>query len=265
MNVEDRQVLSGLFERTRAAASNPRDAEAEAFIAQNVQAQPHAPYVLAQAVLVQEQALQAAAAKIEELEAKSRELEERLKAGATSFLGGIGAPSLASGARGSVPSSVPQTNSGSAPSSGSAWGRTSVSNVPPVQAQMQPQVQPQAPAPAAAPAPAMASNSGGFLKGALSTAAGVAGGVLLANSISSLFSGHNNASTSAFGSGFGAPSNANTDSVLDHKPEPQPQSQPQPQLTPAAYSEPEPQVDYTNQVDDTNYGWSAGDDDMTEA
>ena len=222
MNVEDRQVLSGLFERTRAAASNPRDAEAEAFIAQNVQAQPHAPYVLAQAVLVQEQALQAAAAKIEELEAKSRELEERLKAGATSFLGGIGAPSLASGARGSVPSSVPQTNSGSAPSSGSAWGRTSVSNVPPVQAQMQPQVQPQAPA--AAPAPAMASNSGGFLKGALSTAAGVAGGVLLANSISSLFSGHNNASTSAFGSGFGAPSNANTDSVLDHKPEPQPQS-----------------------------------------
>ena len=263
MNVEDRQVLSGLFERTRAAASNPRDAEAEAFIAQNVQAQPHAPYVLAQAVLVQEQALQAAAAKIEELEAKSRELEERLKAGATSFLGGIGAPSLASGARGSVPSSVPQTNSGSAPSSGSAWGRTSVSNVPPVQAQMQPQVQPQAPA--AAPAPAMASNSGGFLKGALSTAAGVAGGVLLANSMSSLFSGHNNASTSAFGSGFGAPSNANTDSVLDHKPEPQPQSQPQPQLTPAAYSEPEPQVDYTNQVDDTNYGWSAGDDDMTEA
>jgi hypothetical protein len=259
MNVEDRQVLSGLFERTRAAASNPRDAEAEAFIAQNVQAQPHAPYVLAQAVLVQEQALQAAAAKIEELEAKSRELEERLKAGATSFLGGIGAPSLASGARASVPSSVPQTNSGNAPSSGNAWGRTSVPNVQSAQAQP--------PAPAAAPAPAMASNSGGFLKGALSTAAGVAGGVLLANSISSLFSGHHNASTSAFGSGFGAPSNANTDSVLDHKPEPQPQSQsqPQPQLTPAAYSEPEPQVDYTNHVEDTNYGWSAGDDDMTEA
>ncbi len=259
MNVEDRQVLSGLFERTRAAASNPRDAEAEAFIAQNVQAQPHAPYVLAQAVLVQEQALQAAAAKIEELEAKSRELEERLKAGATSFLGGIGAPSLASGARASVPSSVPQTNSGNAPSSGSApssgnaWGRTSVPNVQAAQ------VQPQAPAPAAAPAQAMASNSGGFLKGALSTAAGVAGGVLLANSISSLFSGHNNASTSAFGSGFGAPSNANTDSVLDHKPESQPQ------LTPAAYTEPERQVDYTNQVEDTNYGWSAGDDDMTEA
>ena len=235
MNVEDRQILSGLFERTRAAASNPRDAEAEAFIAQNVQAQPHAPYVLAQAVLVQEQALQAAAAKIEELEAKCREQEERLKAGATSFLGGIAAPSIATGARASVPSSVPQTNSGN------AWGRTSVPSVQSAQA----------PAPVPTPAQAQAANSGGFLKGALSTAAGVAGGVLLANSISSLFSGHNNhASQSAFGSGFGAPSNANTESVLDHKPEPQ--------LTPASYTEPEPQVD------DTNYGWSSGDD-MTEA
>jgi hypothetical protein len=233
MNSDERQILSSLFERTRAASANPRDAEAEAFIAQNVQAQPHAPYVLAQAVLVQEQALQAAAAKIEELEAKNHELEDRLKAGASSFLGGVASPFAANGTRASVPP-VPAP----AANTGSAWGRTSVPSVP----------QAMTPAPMQSAAPAQAANSGGFLKGALSTAAGVAGGVLLANSISSLFSGHNN--SSAFGSGFGGPAITNHDSPFDHKPDPQ--------LTPASYTEP--------QVDSDSYGngWSS-DDDMTEA
>jgi uncharacterized protein len=58
MTNEERQMLAGLFERIGSTAPNPRDAQAEAFIDDAVRAQPHAPYVLAQTVLVQQQALE---------------------------------------------------------------------------------------------------------------------------------------------------------------------------------------------------------------
>ena len=52
MSPEERQVLVELFQRTNAAASQPRDKDAEAFIAEAVRLQPYAPYLLAQAVLL---------------------------------------------------------------------------------------------------------------------------------------------------------------------------------------------------------------------
>ena len=61
MTPQERQVLADLFERIRSAAAAPRDAEAEAFIAEAVRAQPYAPYLLAQTALVQQHALDAAA------------------------------------------------------------------------------------------------------------------------------------------------------------------------------------------------------------
>ena len=60
MSPEERQVLVELFQRTNAAASQPRDRDAEAFIAEAVRLQPYAPYLLAQAVLLQEQAMKQA-------------------------------------------------------------------------------------------------------------------------------------------------------------------------------------------------------------
>ena len=72
MTPQERQVLADLFERIRSAAADPRDAEAEAFIAEAVRAQPYAPYVLAQTALVQQHALDAAAQRIQELEAQGR-------------------------------------------------------------------------------------------------------------------------------------------------------------------------------------------------
>ena len=60
MTPEERQLLGGLFQRVASTESTPRDAEAEAFINDSVRQQPHAPYVLAQTVLVQQQALEAA-------------------------------------------------------------------------------------------------------------------------------------------------------------------------------------------------------------
>ena len=56
MTPEERQMLAGLFERVASTAATPREPEAEAFINDAVRAQPHAPYVLAQTVLVQQQA-----------------------------------------------------------------------------------------------------------------------------------------------------------------------------------------------------------------
>ena len=189
MSPEERQLLAGLFERIRAASGQARDREAEAFIHESVQAQPYAPYLLSQTVIVQEQGLKAAAAKIEELEARVRDLEAQANAGAGSFLGGIGKSIFGGDPRGPAPQPPRQP----APAAG-PWGG---------QAAPQPVPQ-QSPGPWAQQQPGA---GGSFLKGALGTAAGVAGGMLLANSLSGLFSGHHNSLGIAGGSGFGGADN----------------------------------------------------------
>ena len=93
MSPEERQLLQGLFERIQNAGSAPRDKEAEAFIADAVKALPYAPYLLAQTVIVQDQALRAANDRLQQLEAQVRDLEEHAQpqqAGAGGFLGGLG-------------------------------------------------------------------------------------------------------------------------------------------------------------------------------
>jgi uncharacterized protein len=172
MSPEERQLLSELFDRVRSQANAPRDRDAETYIADAVRAQPYAPYLLAQAVIVQEEALRAADQKIQELQAEVAQLQAHPQQGSGSFLGGLfggGAPARP----------APQAN---------PWGG-------------QPQAQ-YAPPPQYAPAPPQAAPSpwgapqapqgGGFLRNALGAAAGVAGGVMLADSIRGLFGGHNN-------------------------------------------------------------------------
>ena len=73
MSPEERQLLTGLFDRIRGAANTPRDQEAEALIQDATKAQPYAPYFLAQTVLVQDQALRAANDRLQELEGKVKE------------------------------------------------------------------------------------------------------------------------------------------------------------------------------------------------
>jgi hypothetical protein len=51
MTPEERQLLTELFDRVRSASGNHRDPEAEAFIAEQIRAQPYAPYLMAQAAL----------------------------------------------------------------------------------------------------------------------------------------------------------------------------------------------------------------------
>ncbi|MFM2444441.1 MAG: hypothetical protein RJB09_1627 [Pseudomonadota bacterium] len=175
MTPDERKLLSELFDRVQTASANRRDPEAESFIAENVRTQPYAPYLLAQAVIVQEEGLKAAASRIEQLEHELAEARAQ-PTGGGSFLGSM----FGGGARAPVPAPQPQPQA-------SPWGSQRGGSVPSVSPQQsggwgtQAMQQQQAP------------QGGSFLKNALGTAAGVAGGMMLANSLSGLFSGQNNA------------------------------------------------------------------------
>ena len=188
MNSQERDVISGIFERLKSVADAPRDPEAERFIAELVARQPYAPYAMAQAVYVQEQALR-------EINDKVRDLEEQVKAGGNrsgSFLGslfGAGTSEQEAAPTQQTRTSVPQAGMGSAPQygtspqSGGGWGQGVPQQFPP--AGQQP-----------------GGGGGGFLQGALAAAAGVAGGALLYQGLKGLFGGgeaHHAASASSFG------------------------------------------------------------------
>lgn len=187
MSPEERQLLTSLFDRVRSAASTQRDADAETFINQSVRDQPYAPYFLAQAVIMQEQGMKAAADRIQQLEARVHELEQQ---GADShpqgqsggFLGGLG--SLFGGGQQQQRSAAPQ--GGYPQQQGHVYDDYS-RNAQPQPGPWSGQPQPSGPWSQQAAAP---SAGGSFLRGALGTAAGVAGGVMLAESLSSLFSPH---------------------------------------------------------------------------
>ena len=99
MDQNERGIIDDLFDRLRRAEgqSGPRDPEAEALIARHVAAQPAAPYYMAQAIVVQKEALARAQSRVQDLE---RQLAER---GSGGFLGGLfggqEAPSPAAPAR----------------------------------------------------------------------------------------------------------------------------------------------------------------------
>ena len=191
MTPEERQLITGLFDRMRGYPLAEKDGEAEALINQQVASLRDAPYMLVQSVLVQEHALQQGDARIKDLEEQVRQLESEARpqqpAGSGSFLGGLfGGRPAAEPARG--PTSVPVIGSRATPSaydSRQGWGPQG------------PAQQPGGPfAQAAQPG-----GGGGFLRSAVATAAGVAGGVLAANAISNMLGGHSaQASTPAAGS-----------------------------------------------------------------
>ncbi len=157
MQQQERDLISGLFDRLKPFESQPRDGEADSFIKGLAAQQPAAPYLLVQTVLVQEQALKAAQERIAELEAKAGGTAQPPAAG---FLGSAppigpwGAAAASAAPRMSVPSTAPSTRS-------------------PLQAALAPQQQQQ---------PA----GGSFLRTAMATAAGVAGGALLFEGIRGL-------------------------------------------------------------------------------
>ncbi len=177
MNQDERNLLQGLFDRLRDSGNQARDPEAERFIGEQIRFQPGAPYYMAQAVIVQEQALQDSQARIAELEDRVQQLEA---AGQTrtqnSFLAGRTGGMFSRGA--AAPSQTAPSASAVPPTTG-PWGRTSMAP-----AQQQGYAQPMQPQ-----QPAASGGGGGFLKGALATAAGVAGGALIYDQMKGMFGG----------------------------------------------------------------------------
>ncbi|MEK8121959.1 DUF2076 domain-containing protein [Methylocystis sp. IM4] len=177
---EERKLLAGLFERIKAASTSPRDKEAETFINEQICAQPAAPYLLAQTIIVQDQALQGANQRIGQLEARLKELEATAQKGAGSFLGGLLGGGAAMATPSASPTPRPASPSGFDQPQGGPWGAQRGYAPSPAYPPQGGYASPPQPAPSA---------GGGFLKGALGAAAGVAGGVLLADSIRGLLHG----------------------------------------------------------------------------
>lgn len=191
MTPQERDVIAGIFDRLRQAENQPREPEAERFIAERLREQPYAPYAMAQAIYVQETALANMQAQIEELQAQVRQLEERPAPAAApaqsgGFLSGIFGGGQPEAAR---PRSVPSFPQRDAQPASPVWNTRRPDAGPASQAQA---VGPagQQPSPwsnQAAQPPGRA--GGGFMATALTTAAGVAGGMMLGNVLSNAFGG----------------------------------------------------------------------------
>src|SRR5687768_6852728 len=81
MNNQEREVISDIFKRLEQVAHQPRDPEAERFIADRLRQQPYAPYAMAQAIYVQEQALANLHERVQQLEAEGEQLRSRAQPG----------------------------------------------------------------------------------------------------------------------------------------------------------------------------------------
>lgn len=196
MTPQESQLIQELFDRLAKLENSPRDAEAARAIADGLRRAPNAPYALAQTVLVQDEALKRADARIRELEAQFG-IEPGQPAQPAGFLdnmrdalfgkqdnkgsvpsvrapaGGVAPPSGVTG--GISPTRAAPTRSGGvwghpAPPQPGGWS----GGAAPMQAQAQ-------------PAGAGTPMGGSFLGTAAAAAAGAIGGALLMNSFRGMF------------------------------------------------------------------------------
>ena len=180
MNSEERDVIAGIFKRLEQAAGQPRDAEADRFIAERLREQPYAPYAMAQLIYVQEEAIKSLNQQLEQVRAEAERAQGSGGGGFLSsiFGGGQQRPAAPQGGQ-----------------QGGAWGRQ------PQQPGYAPQGYQQGYAPQGGQAggpwggqPGMQAPQGrGFLGSALTTAAGVAGGMVVGSALMNAFSGGHSA------------------------------------------------------------------------
>jgi hypothetical protein len=216
MTPQERDVIAGIFDRLRQAENQPRELEAERFIADRLREQPYAPYAMAQAIYVQETALTNMQAQIEDLQAQLRELEERpapAPAQQGGFLSGIFGGGQPEQAR---PRSVPSFPQRGGQPASPVWNTARPDAAQAAPGQPGPQGQPGQPASPwsnqAAQPPGRA--GGGFMASALTTAAGVAGGMMLGNVLTNAFGGQKSGAETAKASEANATDTAsNTDNA----------------------------------------------------
>lgn len=177
MTPQERRLLDELFEKLAALEDAPRDADAVAAINAGLERAPNALYPLVQTVLVQDEALKHADARIRELEAELGIGREEAAPG--SFLNSM--RDHLAGRRESA-GSVPTVRPDASPSGSSVWGSAYSQS--------------------RGEAAAQESASGGsFLGTAAAAAAGVIGGALLMQSFRGLFGGQHQQASGAAAAG----------------------------------------------------------------
>ena len=174
MTPQERQLIDELFDRLASLEGAPRDPKAVRAINEGLERAPHALYPLVQTVLVQDEALKRADARIRALESELG-IQPAQPAPQGGFLDTM--RDTLFGRReqhGSVPSVRPGMATQSGGVSGGVWGRGNAPSQPPT----------------AYAQPAESQSQGGsFLGTAAATAAGVVGGALLMNSFRGMFGG----------------------------------------------------------------------------
>jgi uncharacterized protein len=171
MTPQERDLIAELFDRLSTLENAPRDAAAERAIAEDLARAPNAIYPLVQTVLVQDEALKRANARIQELEGTGGESPGFLDSMRSALFGRDAAP------RGSVPSIKADAGNATSPPGGVTAGTYGAGPYE----QM----------------PGGTAPGGSFLGTAAATAAGVVGGSLLLDSFRSMF-GHGHASAGAY-------------------------------------------------------------------
>jgi hypothetical protein len=178
MNRQEAQLIDGLFDRLALLEREPRDPEAVRAINDGLQRAPHALYPLVQTVLLQDEALKAANARIEQLEgmpaSEPREPRSFLESMRDNLFGRQerhDEERQGDEPRGSVP---PVPRSDRAMGAPTGFGRESY-GAGPGQPQGYPQQEP--------------GRGGSFLGTAAAAAAGVLGGAMLMNGIRSVMGG----------------------------------------------------------------------------
>ena len=187
MTPQERQLIDDLFDRLSKVEGAPRDRDAVAAIADGQRIAPNAVYALVQTVLLQDEALKRANARIQELEAQGAGEQQQPGGFLDSMRETIFGQSQG---RGSVPNvrppelpSRPTWNSGQVMQQAQNPGQYGQGQYG----------QPQYGQPGAPQAP-MGGGGGSFLGTAAAAAAGVVGGSLLLGSIRSMMGGGNHQS-----------------------------------------------------------------------
>lgn len=159
MTPQERDIIGGIFDRLRQAEGQPRDPQAEAFIAERIRSQPYAPYIMAQTIYMQEQALANLQQQIEELQRRQQQPQQS---------GGFLSSLFGGGRQAAPPPPAYQP--------------------PPQGYQQQPMGAPQGGPWQQQPAAQQPQRQGmGFLGTAAAAAVGVAGGMMVANALSNAF------------------------------------------------------------------------------
>lgn len=179
MTPQERQLVDELFDRLSKLENAPRDPDAVAAMSDGLRKAPGAVYALVQTVLLQDEALKRANARIQELEAAHGPEQSQSGGG---FLDSMRDTLFGGGpSRGSVPN-VPPRDSRPVWNTGQAMQQTQPPGQPYGQGQ-QPYGQ------AYGAPPPVGGGGGSFLGTAAAAAAGVVGGSLLLSSIRNMMGG----------------------------------------------------------------------------